>query len=378
MFGFQQVSKRFSHGHHLTPQDANEERPRRRRHRSSHGDRERKYYSPERGYRSDDEPRRRHSHDERKDRHRASSSYRPKVDDRRKSWSSYQLREDQSDEPPVRRSDTAMYDDHHESYLLKVEAFPKRSRLGSRREPYGEHRFDDGRVTKTPSIKTSSAARYTTNLSPLPPSPANERISGSTSNHEGGPPHLGNRDDINKQATSSRPSTSHTYSAPLPSRVRDSAFASGERSPQDNLDRRQSTSGPSETFNSNSQVPHLSFSQHPTDYSPPPFNAVASDSSKPEASDDRPIYRSDSRASIRSSKLASRSPSLSGSGVLGPEVYQYQPLQASEIRLVRVLPKTMSELKCQIVHVLLDEQPHYTAISVRAYRSLKVYANGFV
>jgi hypothetical protein len=55
--------------------------------------------------------------------------------------------------------------------------------------------------------------------------------------------------------------------------------------------------------------------------------------------------------------------SLTCSGVLGLKTYQYQPLKNTEIRLVKVLPERMSELKCEIMHMSLDRGLDYIAIS---------------
>jgi hypothetical protein len=58
--------------------------------------------------------------------------------------------------------------------------------------------------------------------------------------------------------------------------------------------------------------------------------------------------------------------SLSSSlpGTLGPNKYQYQPLEQSEIRLVKVHPERMWKLKCDIIYVSLENAPKYRAISV--------------
>ncbi|KAH8730504.1 heterokaryon incompatibility protein-domain-containing protein [Phaeosphaeriaceae sp. PMI808] len=57
-------------------------------------------------------------------------------------------------------------------------------------------------------------------------------------------------------------------------------------------------------------------------------------------------------------------PSLpSGSGVLGPKTYKYLALGEMEFRLVKILPETMSKLKCEILHRSLNDAPDYIAIS---------------
>ncbi|KAJ4369142.1 hypothetical protein N0V83_006226 [Neocucurbitaria cava] len=52
------------------------------------------------------------------------------------------------------------------------------------------------------------------------------------------------------------------------------------------------------------------------------------------------------------------------SGILGPKVYSYQPLERElDFRLVRVLPQKTSKLKCEILHASLVSPPEYIAIS---------------
>lgn len=58
-----------------------------------------------------------------------------------------------------------------------------------------------------------------------------------------------------------------------------------------------------------------------------------------------------------------RTSTASTSGVLGPETYRYDVLGKRQFRLVKILPKTMSKLKCEIITHSLDDAPEYTAIS---------------
>lgn len=54
----------------------------------------------------------------------------------------------------------------------------------------------------------------------------------------------------------------------------------------------------------------------------------------------------------------------STSGVLGPKVYSYKPLEKDmEFRLVKILPQRTSKLKCEIVHMSLENPQDYIAIS---------------
>ncbi|KAJ8122854.1 hypothetical protein O1611_g9737 [Lasiodiplodia mahajangana] len=51
------------------------------------------------------------------------------------------------------------------------------------------------------------------------------------------------------------------------------------------------------------------------------------------------------------------------SGVLGEKTYQYEKLLPHEFRLVRLYSKKMSTVKCDIIHISLNDHPPYTAIS---------------
>ena len=53
----------------------------------------------------------------------------------------------------------------------------------------------------------------------------------------------------------------------------------------------------------------------------------------------------------------------SSSGILGIKTYQYSPLHESEFRLINILPKTTSKIKCEIRHYSLANPPEYIAIS---------------
>ncbi|KAF1979144.1 hypothetical protein BU23DRAFT_595122 [Bimuria novae-zelandiae CBS 107.79] len=50
-------------------------------------------------------------------------------------------------------------------------------------------------------------------------------------------------------------------------------------------------------------------------------------------------------------------------GVLGENVYRYKPLGAFQFRLVRILPRKMSPIKCELVHYSLEDPPSYIAVS---------------
>lgn len=55
--------------------------------------------------------------------------------------------------------------------------------------------------------------------------------------------------------------------------------------------------------------------------------------------------------------------SSSSAGILGDKVYRYTPLEAEELRLVRVLAARSSQVKCKILHRPFGNPPNYTAIS---------------
>lgn len=68
--------------------------------------------------------------------------------------------------------------------------------------------------------------------------------------------------------------------------------------------------------------------------------------------------------SVRDRLRRSTSPSSSSpSGTLGPKVYHYEELRPLEFRLVRILAKRMSAVKCEIIHCSLDNHPPYIGIS---------------
>lgn len=67
--------------------------------------------------------------------------------------------------------------------------------------------------------------------------------------------------------------------------------------------------------------------------------------------------------SIVSGTTLRQSGSASASGSLGENVYRYKPLGALQFRLVRVLPRTMSRIKCELVPHSLEDPPDYIAIS---------------
>jgi len=296
MFGLQRDSKRH-HGHHLTPQDADADRTRRGRHKTSLGDNGRTHNPPIRGYRSDDEPRRRHRHDGDKDRHRASSSHHPKDHDRRKQDSS---------------SDT---EDDLVPAIIEVE----RKRTRSNRKPCGEHRFDDFLDER----RHNPAPKQTSSGSSIPPSVSTSQA-----------------------------------------RIR-----------LDELDSRSSSSGHNQAFNVNAKLPRLSISPYPTAYSQIRPNIEIPGESNSGVGEDWHRPRAASAASTPSSRILSWASSSPSSGILGPKTYQYQSLQPAEIRLVKILPETMSKLRCEITHTSLQSLPEYTAISVSHCHSLATSTN---
>ncbi|KAI8652619.1 HET domain-containing protein [Fusarium keratoplasticum] len=54
---------------------------------------------------------------------------------------------------------------------------------------------------------------------------------------------------------------------------------------------------------------------------------------------------------------------VSGSSFLGDKAYQYRPLEEQSIRLIRIYPERMTTIKCEIVHVSLEDPPLYIAVS---------------
>lgn len=68
-------------------------------------------------------------------------------------------------------------------------------------------------------------------------------------------------------------------------------------------------------------------------------------------------------AGLRRSVSDTSRPLSSSSGVLGDKVYRYTPLDAEELRLVRILAARSSQVKCEILHRPFGDLPDYTAIS---------------
>jgi len=414
MFSPQRDSKRHSHGHHLTPQDADAERTRRRRHKTSSGDSDGIQNPSNRGYRSDDERRRRHRHDGDKDRYRASSSHHPKDHDRRKQDSSsdtedelararfsqsqqtrldahhersrsdnrgygehrFDLLEERRTKParkptpfgfphaslahryePAERTDRqsakAIYGEHHEYDRVQVD-----TQVRSTGREYGEHRFNDEHTNRASSMKFSSLS---------PPLP-NETLSGPSSNQN--THRMGTQDVTTDDISWSPTDIPRGNRTSLPARVRDLASTSDERIRQDEIDSRPSTSGHNGAFNANMKLPRLSISQYPAAYSQFLSNIETAGDSTSGVGEDVQRPRSTSATSTASSRILSWSPSSPSSGILGPKTYQYQPLQPSEIRLVKILPERMWKLKCEIIHVSLQSHAEYTAISVSCCRNL--------
>ncbi|KAM0430059.1 hypothetical protein ACHAPT_006065 [Fusarium lateritium] len=54
---------------------------------------------------------------------------------------------------------------------------------------------------------------------------------------------------------------------------------------------------------------------------------------------------------------------MSGSSFLGDRTYQYRPLDEQSIRLVRISPERKTMIKCEIIHVSLEDPPLYVAVS---------------
>ncbi|KAJ4248603.1 hypothetical protein NW757_008251 [Fusarium falciforme] len=54
---------------------------------------------------------------------------------------------------------------------------------------------------------------------------------------------------------------------------------------------------------------------------------------------------------------------VSGSSFLGDKAYQYRPLEEQSIRLIRISPERKTMIKCEIIHVSLEDPPRYIAVS---------------
>jgi hypothetical protein len=96
---------------------------------------------------------------------------------------------------------------------------------------------------------------------------------------------------------------------------------------------------------------------------PSALDAIQPEDSRSETSPSgKRLSSRDTQSLVSGSSLRpSVSPSLSG--VLGENIYRYKPLGEFEFRLVRILPKTMTLVKCELVHCSLEDPPSYIAIS---------------
>lgn len=403
MFGLQRDSKRY-HGHHLTPQDANADRTRRKRYVISLDGKKRTDHLPDRGYRSDDESKRRHRYDGDEDRHRASSAHRPKELKHRqpepcdtterhrstgrvKSRSKEQYGEHRFDNSyPTQHiystsipatselpSYNAVYGDHRvefSAHTVPTTLRHQRPPMASVEVEFGEHRFVDEEQVAGASSTTKpfhQDTRRATDWS-LPERPSiNEPAPASIFRNESNT-RANDHDDITGQGTRSPINNQRIRHVSLPSRVQELAPTHGDPILQEGFNSRPSTSAPSEAFSADAKLPRLSVSRYPSDFGIP-TGAVSA------AHTDKASPQSVSGASTVLSRMPPRSPSLSGSGVLGSKVYLYQPLQDFEIRLVKVLPERMWKLKCEVIHVPLYSAPEYTAISVSHRHKLQASAD---
>lgn len=96
---------------------------------------------------------------------------------------------------------------------------------------------------------------------------------------------------------------------------------------------------------------------------PSPPDTIHPEDSRSETSPSRKQLSSGDARSLSSGSTLRHSASPSVSGVLGEKVYRYKQLDAFQFRLVRILPRTMSLIKCELVHYSLEDPPGYVAIS---------------
>lgn len=105
------------------------------------------------------------------------------------------------------------------------------------------------------------------------------------------------------------------------------------------------------------------FTERPYSFARSLINSVASGDFRPE--DRFSLGRSTLNSEIQpqSTSFMSLPTTYSESGAPGPRSHQYLPLGDMEFRLVRVLPETMSTLKCELCHRSLHDAMDYIAIS---------------
>lgn len=212
----QRDPKRDSHEQGTQRQGADAERTHRRRHK----DKGRKKHSPDQGYRSDDETRRRYKREGDRHQHREHSSHRPRDDNHQRQDSLSGTQE---------RSTNRRY----------------RSRL----QEYGEHRYD----------------------SPPPPSPLppplfeEDRPQKTFTTHD-----MSIRtgwDDTRKEVLSPTVDSQRVHRLSLPPNAQNPAYTSRNSSPQDDLRNRSPTLGHHEVFNAETNPPRIFVSPYPADYS---------------------------------------------------------------------------------------------------------------
>lgn len=76
----------------------------------------------------------------------------------------------------------------------------------------------------------------------------------------------------------------------------------------------------------------------------------------------RKLTPGDARSIVSGTTLR-QSISTSVTGTLGENVYRYKSLGAFQFRLVRILPRTMSLIKCELLPYSLEDPPDYVAVS---------------
>jgi len=79
-----------------------------------------------------------------------------------------------------------------------------------------------------------------------------------------------------------------------------------------------------------------------------------------------PAFSDDLSDSTTTTTTATKRPppsQVSSSGTLGDKAYRYKELGRSEFRLVRLLRRTKTDIKCEIVHASLVTPPTYVAVS---------------
>lgn len=442
--GLPRQSERYSHGQHLVPKDANEDRSRRRRRKYCSNDKERRQDSCDRGYRSDNEPRRRH--EDSKERCNA----RPAQRSHSKACGEHRIDDSDSDNDDDNNNNDNDNDDNNDDANDDDGDHRPRKGCHSRTKGVGDHRLDGSdnkpyRPRRSPSVPKQYSERFIDDFMPensiehpnrysrhylygehqsdnhakMPPllipheqptlylrrygehqidtpvnmpSPPDKTVINPSGvklppdDHTLGEHHLAGSNlhmASSPVVTTLRQSyyaenTDHSFVPSSPGgnerhtrrRPRSNTFSGGDQSQGKYYDPLATNSvkrlNSAESF-PDTRLPHTRISQYTSDFPHSWSNTASPGDSKSEAGSYIERPGSGLATSTNSTALLSSVALPLSSGVLERKPHRYMPLKnILDFRLIRILPETMSGLKCEILHSSLDHAPDYIAISVKS------------